>query len=77
LRLKQHLLRTGDWSDDEHAAVQAQVEAEVAAATKEAERSGGALIDGHTPPLETMFEGVYKDMPQHLVEQMRQARQGA
>jgi 2-oxoisovalerate dehydrogenase E1 component alpha subunit len=57
--------------------VQAQVEAEVAAATKEAERSGGALIDGHTPPLETMFEGVYKDMPQHLVEQMRQARQGA
>jgi 2-oxoisovalerate dehydrogenase E1 component alpha subunit len=56
--------------------VQSEVDAEVAAATKEAERSGGALIDGHIPPLETMFEGVYKDMPPHLVDQMRQARQG-
>ncbi len=75
-RLRQHLQHTGDWSDDEHKAVQSEVDAEVAAATKEAERSGGALIDGHIPPLETMFEGVYKDMPPHLVDQMRQARQG-
>jgi 2-oxoisovalerate dehydrogenase E1 component alpha subunit len=74
-RLRQYLQRMGDWSDAEHQAVQAEVDAEVAAATKEAERSGGALIDGHVPPLETMFEGVYKDMPPHLVEQMRQARQ--
>jgi hypothetical protein len=27
------------------------------------------------PPVETMFEGVYKDMPAHLVEQLRQARE--
>ena len=47
--------------------------ASFAAALKEAERHGGALIDGHVPPLETMFEGVYKDMPAHLREQMRQA----
>jgi len=75
-RLKQHLVRTGDWTDAEHLAVQKELEAEVNAAAKEAERSGGALIDGHIPPLETMFEGVYKDMPAHLVEQMRQAREG-
>jgi 2-oxoisovalerate dehydrogenase E1 component alpha subunit len=75
-RLKQHLLRTGDWTEAEHLAVQKELEAEVNAATKEAERSGGALVDGHIPPLETMFEGVYKDMPAHLVEQMRQAREG-
>ena len=75
-RLKRYLVRTGDWTDAEHLAVQKELEAEVSAAAKEAERSGGALIDGHIPPLETMFEGVYKDMPAHLVEQMRQARQG-
>jgi len=75
-RLKQHLVRTGDWTDAEHLAVQKELEAEVNAAAKEAERSGGALIDGHIPPLETMFEGVYKDMPPHLEEQLRQAREG-
>ena len=75
-RLKQYLVRKGDWTDAEHLAVQKELEAEVNAAAKEAERSGGALIDGHIPPLETMFEGVYKDMPAHLVEQMRQARMG-
>ena len=75
-RQKQHLQRHGDWSEDEHQAVHKELEAEVSAAAKEAERHGGALIDGHIPPLETMFEGVYKDMPAHLREQMRQARAG-
>jgi 2-oxoisovalerate dehydrogenase E1 component alpha subunit len=73
-RLKQHLVGTGDWSDDEHARVKKELDAEVAAAQKEAERAG-TLLDGHIPPLETMFEDVYKDMPAHLHEQMRQARQ--
>jgi 2-oxoisovalerate dehydrogenase E1 component alpha subunit len=35
------------------------------------------LIDGHTPPIETMFEDVYKDMPPHLQDQLRQAREFA
>ena len=72
-RLKQHLVGSGDWSDKEHEQAQKEFEAEVNAAMKEAEQSGGALIDGHIPPLATMFEGVYKDMPAHLQEQMRQA----
>lgn len=73
-RLKQHLVGLGAWSDEEHERTQAQVEADVAAALKEAERYGGTLIDGHVPPIESMFEDVYKDMPAHLQEQLRQAR---
>ncbi|MFC5606456.1 3-methyl-2-oxobutanoate dehydrogenase (2-methylpropanoyl-transferring) subunit alpha [Variovorax soli] len=73
-RLKQHLQGLGAWSDEEHRRTQAQLEAEVAAALKEAERYGGTLIDGHVPSLESMFEDVYKDMPPHLHEQLRQAR---
>jgi len=73
-RLRQHLTLLGAWSDEEHARVKAELDAEVLAAMKQAEQHGGTLIDGHVPPLETMFEGVYKDMPRHLAEQMRQAR---
>jgi 2-oxoisovalerate dehydrogenase E1 component subunit alpha len=75
-RLSQHLTGLGAWSAEEHERVQKELEAEVSAALKEAERYGGTLIDGHVPPLETMFEGVYKDMPAHLHEQLRQARGG-
>jgi 2-oxoisovalerate dehydrogenase E1 component alpha subunit len=72
-RLKQHLVSIGAWSDEEHAATQKALEAEVAAAQKEAERYG-TLSEGHTPPLESMFEDVYKEMPPHLHDQLRQAR---
>jgi 2-oxoisovalerate dehydrogenase E1 component alpha subunit len=70
--LKQHLIAIGAWSDAEHEAVQKELEAEVAAAQKEAERHG-TLADGHIPPIETMFEDVYKEMPAHLRDQLRQA----
>ena len=42
------------------------------AALKEAQRFG-SMQDGHIPPLATMFEDVYEEMPPHLREQMRQA----
>src|SRR6185436_4354419 len=71
-RLKQHLIAIGAWSDEEHETAQKELEAEVAAAQKEAERHG-TLADGHIPPLETMFEDVYKEMPAHLRDQFRQA----
>ncbi len=73
VRLKRHLMALGAWSEEEQERVRKELEAEVAAAAKEAEAFGGTLIDGHVPPLETMFEGVYKDMPAHLHEQLRQA----
>ena len=71
-RLKQHLIGAGAWSDAEHDATQKELDAQMSAALKEAERHG-TLQDGHTPPLASMFEDVYKDMPAHLREQLRQA----
>ena len=76
-RLKQHLVGIGAWSEVQHDEARKEFEAEVNAALKEAERYGGALIDGHTPPIESMFEDVYKDMPAHLRDQLRQAREFA
>jgi 2-oxoisovalerate dehydrogenase E1 component alpha subunit len=73
-RLKQHLIRIGAWSEAQHEQARAEVEARVAEAQKEAERSG-TLLDGNIPPLATMFEDVYRDMPWHLREQLQQAQQ--
>jgi 2-oxoisovalerate dehydrogenase E1 component alpha subunit len=74
-RLKQHLIGLGAWSDEEHAATLKELDTEVANALKEAIRHG-SLLDGHTPPLTTMFDDVYKDMPPHLQDQLRQAERG-
>ncbi len=71
-RLKQHLIAIGVWSDEEHTAVVKELESEIVAAQKEAERHG-TLADAHTPPLESMFEDVYAEMPQHLRDQLREA----
>jgi len=71
-RLQRHLIALGAWSEQEHRETQAALDAEVAAAAKEA-ASHGSILDGHIPPLATMFEDVYKDMPAHLRDQMRQA----
>jgi len=61
----------GAWSDEEHEATQKQLEAEVLAALKEAERYG-SLADGHLANAASMFEDVYKDMPEHLRRQREQ-----
>ena len=71
-RLKQHLIGIGAWSEQDHQQAQAELEAQVNAAQKEAERYG-TLIGGHIPPLASMFDDVYKEMPQHLREQLHQA----
>ncbi len=68
LRLKQHLIAGGEWSEDAHAALQQELEAEVLAALKEAE-SFGTLADSHVHSVATMFEDVYQDMPPHLLRQ--------
>ncbi len=70
-RLKQHLIAIGVWSEQEHADAQKELEAQVAAAQKEAERYG-TLADGHLRSPAEMFEGVYKDMPEHLRRQRQQ-----
>jgi len=70
-RLRRHLTRLGHWSDAEHETLQAELEAEVLAAQKEAERYG-TLIDGRMPSAASMFEDVFKDMPEHLRRQRQQ-----
>ncbi|HEY9028059.1 MAG TPA: 3-methyl-2-oxobutanoate dehydrogenase (2-methylpropanoyl-transferring) subunit alpha [Burkholderiaceae bacterium] len=70
-RLRQHLTKLGAWSDAEHEETQKALEAEVTAAQKEAE-SYGTLNDGRIPSAATMFEDVYKEMPEHLRQQRQQ-----
>ena len=70
-RLKKHMVGLGIWSDDEHAQLQTQLEAEIAEAQKEAE-TFGTLLDGHVQDAASMFEDVYKDMPPHLRMQLGQ-----
>ncbi|CAB3725670.1 MULTISPECIES: 3-methyl-2-oxobutanoate dehydrogenase (2-methylpropanoyl-transferring) subunit alpha [Achromobacter] len=70
-RFKKHLIGLGIWSDAEHDAVRAELDAEIVAAQKEAE-SYGTLVDGHVPSAASIFEDVYKDMPEHLRRQRQQ-----
>lgn len=70
-RLKQHLIKLGEWSEEQHAAAQQALEAEIVAAQKEAE-SFGSLADGHVHSAASMFEDVYKDMPEHLLRQRQE-----
>jgi 2-oxoisovalerate dehydrogenase E1 component alpha subunit len=70
-RLKRHLIAIGAWSEQAHEDARKELEAEVVAAQKEAE-SYGSLADGHIHNAATMFEDVYKDMPEHLRRQQRQ-----
>ncbi|HRP21193.1 MAG TPA: 3-methyl-2-oxobutanoate dehydrogenase (2-methylpropanoyl-transferring) subunit alpha [Alicycliphilus sp.] len=70
-RLKKHLIAIGEWSEARHEAAQKELEAEVIAAQKEAERHG-SLLDGRVPSAATMFDDVYKDMPEHLRRQRQQ-----
>ena len=70
-RMKQHLIRKGCWSDAEHEETQKALEAEISAAQKEAE-SYGTLADGRIPSAASMFEDVYKEMPEHLRRQRQE-----
>jgi 2-oxoisovalerate dehydrogenase E1 component alpha subunit len=73
-RLAQHLRGIGAWSEEEHQKTQSELEAQVSAALKEAERYG-SLADGHLFGPAAMFEDVYESMPPHLQEQRRQLSQ--
>ena len=70
-RLKNHLIVRGEWSDDKHSDLVADVDREVLAAAREAE-SYGTLLDGRVAGAKSIFEDVYKVMPPHLQRQQRQ-----
>jgi 2-oxoisovalerate dehydrogenase E1 component alpha subunit len=72
-RLKDHLITLREWSEERHAALQAQLEEEVAGAWREA-TSYGSISEGPALDPTTMFEDVFKEMPPHLVRQQEELR---
>ena len=70
-RLKAHLVRLGEWSDERHVQLQAELVDQVRDALRESESYGTLSTGKHHSPA-TMFEDVFKDMPWHLREQRQQ-----
>jgi 2-oxoisovalerate dehydrogenase E1 component alpha subunit len=72
IRLKNHLIVRGAWSEARHKQAEAEILDTVVTAQKEAE-SHGTLHAGGKPSVRDMFEGVYAEMPPHLRRQRQQA----
>ena len=70
-RLKDHLIALGEWDEDRHAAQDLELAEQVKAAQKEAEKNG-ILGHGLHQPFDTLFEGVFEELPWHLKEQQAQ-----
>ena len=64
-RLKQHLIALGEWSEERHQALSAELDAQVAEAWREA-LTYGTMSEGPRLDRDLMFEDVFKDMPAHL-----------
>jgi 2-oxoisovalerate dehydrogenase E1 component alpha subunit len=71
-RLKLHLIGLGQWSEDQHQAAHKDAVEQVTAANKEAS-SHGTLGENKLPSVSTMFEDVFKEMPEHLRRQRQQS----
>ncbi len=72
LRLKNHLIATGAWSEERHRQAEAEILDDVIAAQKEAEKHG-TLHSGRKPSIRDIFEDVYATMPPHLRRQRQNA----
>jgi 2-oxoisovalerate dehydrogenase E1 component alpha subunit len=71
-RLKQHLIGLGEWDEERHTALLEELDAEVRAAQKEAERLGTLQSDPYFD-VDSMFQDVFEELPWHLREQRDQA----
>ena len=70
-RLKDHLIALGEWDEERHAAQDLELAETVKAAQKEAEKNG-ILGHGLHQPLDSLFDGVFEELPWHLQEQRAQ-----
>ena len=70
-RLKQHMIGLGIWSEEQHAELGAEIEGMIRNAGKEAEALG-VLSDKSTLSPASMFDDIFKEMPQHLRRQRQQ-----
>lgn len=71
VRLRAHLVTLGEWSDERHAQLAAEVGDEVRDAQREAESYGTMGTGEHHSPA-TMFDDVFKEMPWHLRRQRQE-----
>ena len=67
-RLKGHLIKLGEWSEEKHKELEERIDSEVVDAYKEAVKFGD-LANGPYPSADTIFTEVYEEMPWHLREQ--------
>lgn len=70
-RLKQHLIKSGHWTEEQHDALNQELKETVTAAWKEAV-SYGTMNDGPSLDVRTMFDDVYKEVPERLKRQRQQ-----
>jgi 2-oxoisovalerate dehydrogenase E1 component alpha subunit len=70
-RLKDHCIRIGIWDEERQSAMDLELASLVKEAARTAEKNG-ILGHGLHQPFETMFEGVFEEMPWHLREQSEQ-----
>ena len=67
-RLKQHLVKLGHWSEEDHAALEQEMKTKVTEAWKEAV-SYGTLTDPPFLDVSLMFEDVFAETPDYLAAQ--------
>ncbi len=72
-RLSDHLIALGEWSPERDEQLLREATDEVAAAAKEAE-SYGTLLDGRLAGSKSIFDDIFKEMPEHLKRQQEQLR---
>ncbi|MDT8320125.1 MAG: thiamine pyrophosphate-dependent enzyme [Xanthomonadales bacterium] len=70
-RLKQHLIKQGHWSGDQHEALEQEYRTKVTEAWKEAV-SYGTLTEPPFLNVDLMFEDVFAEMPDHLKRQQQE-----
>ena len=70
-RLKDHLIALGEWSEDRHAVLAAELEALVRTAQRDAEAQGSLAQADPAVKAEAMFGDVYAETPWHLREQAK------
>jgi 2-oxoisovalerate dehydrogenase E1 component alpha subunit len=69
-RLKQHLIAIGEWDEERHAALVAELTETIRAAVKQGEAVG--TLGQSKPSVREMFEGVFKEPDWRLIEQRRE-----
>jgi 2-oxoisovalerate dehydrogenase E1 component alpha subunit len=73
-RLKQHLVNSGHWSDEQHDNLNAELKQVIMDAWKEAV-TYGTLTDGPSLDISEMFDDVYEELPRNLIRQREELMQ--